>query len=163
MKRLVAFCVGVCVVAGPSFADWEGKSGEDPMTDVPWAVAHTELGESMIPQLGFKCWKGEGLQASVMIGPVALVGSHPQRAELMLRVDKEKPVTWSGVFSESGEILMWSASDHEIPSMVDVLLHMREAKNSLGVDFGGMRYRVGLKGSRAAIQRMVETCGLTSH
>lgn len=152
----------VLAMSSPAFAEWTGNAGEDPMTDVPWAVAHTELGEGVLPQFGFKCWKGEGLQATVIVGPAALVGAHPQRADLQLRIDKGTPVTWNGAFTESGGMVVWFASSDAIPSMVDVFLAIGRAKERLGVAFGGMSYRVDLKGGRQTIDRMATTCGLGS-
>jgi hypothetical protein len=159
MNRAALFFL-MFVMSLPARAEWTGNAGEDPMTDVPWAVAHTVLGQGVLPQFGFKCWKGEGLQTSVIVGPAALVGAHPEHADLQLRVDKGKPVTWSGFFTETGGMVVWSASSDAIPSMVDLLLAIGRAKDSLGVAFGGMSYRVDLKGGHEAIERMAQTCGL---
>ena len=153
-----AFCAACSTTA---MADWQTRSGEDPMTDQKWVATSAPFGSIGIPQVLFKCWAGGSLQVGIVVGSYDDSASYAAIVPIKFRVDKEEFVDLLTTPTNLGGMLTLAASSETSDDLVPLLKRIGESKQRVVLSINEGVFQTNSRGSAKAVTAMWTTCGLS--
>lgn len=140
---------------------WEVELDQDPMDDTVTAIM-IESARSVA--LSFKCWQDRPDETLLMILTLNAFdesADYDERVNVAIRVD-DADVRVFSVMPRNLSGRFAAATNVEADSgILDLIRDVGNAKKRIGLQFGSGVYKLGVRGSTAAMKKFAAACNLT--